>query len=44
MCLSGATSGSRGSIVDTCLGVKAAIKALGLCSVGHRGYFIAGTS
>ena len=42
--LSRATGGSRSSITDTCLGVKAAIKALGLYLVGQRGYLIAGIS
>jgi len=44
MCFSGAAGGSRGSIANTRLGVKAAIRALGLRLVGRKGYFIAGTS
>jgi len=42
--LSGATSGSRGGVADTRLGVEVAIGALGLRLVGYRGCFIAGTS
>ena len=41
--LGGAAGGSRGGIINTYLGVKAAIRALGLRLVGHRGRFIAGT-
>jgi len=39
-----ATGGSRGGVADMCLGVKAAIRALGLYLVGYRGRFAAGTS
>jgi len=44
MRLNRATSRSKGGVVNTRLGVKAAIRALGLHLVGHRGRFIAGTS
>ena len=42
--LSRAAGGSRGGIADTRLGVKAAIRALGLHLVGRRGRFAAGTN
>ena len=41
--LSGAAGGSKGGVADTRSGVKAAIGALGLRSVGHRGRLAAGT-
>ena len=41
--LGGAAGGSRGSVTDTRLGVKVAIKASGLCLVGRRGCLAAGT-
>ena len=39
----GTAGGSRNGVADTCLGVEAAIGALGLRSVGHRGRLAAGT-
>ena len=42
--LGGAAGGSRGGVADTRLGVKAAIKAPGLRSVGQRGRLAVGTS
>ena len=41
--LSRAAGVARGSITNMCLGVKVAIKVLGLCLVGRRNYFIVGT-
>ena len=41
--LGGAAGGSRGGVADTRSGVKAAIGASGLRSVGHRGRLAAGT-
>ena len=40
---SGAAGRSRGGVTDMYSGVKAAIRALGLRLVGHRGRLIAGT-
>ena len=41
--LGGAAGGSRGGVANTRSGVKAAIGALGLRSVGYRGRLAAGT-
>ena len=42
--LGGAAGGSKSGIINTRLGVKAAIRALGLHLVGHKGRLIVRTS